>query len=166
MMQSEKKNFQKVLYLLLSILVATAIWFYVDEFGNNGSPRLIEQEVTDIPIEYLKESVLADRGLMMLDENTSTTVDLTLEGTRRLVTQLDRDKIRVTADLSTITNSGTQSIELNVSYAEWKFNDAIQVKKRTPSRAVVNITELSRKEVDVRCELVGNVAEGYSAGQV
>ena len=166
MMQSEKKNFQKVLYLLLSILVATAIWFYVDEFGNNGSPRLIEQEVTDIPIEYLKESVLADRGLMMLDENTSTTVDLTLEGTRRLVTQLDRDKIRVTADLSTITNSGTQSIELNVSYAEWKFNDTIQVKKRTPSRAVVNITELSSKEVDVRCELVGNVAEGYSAGQV
>ena len=165
-MQNEKKNPQKILYILLSVLVALAIWFYVDEFGDNGNARLVEQEVTGIPIEYLREGVLADRGLMLLDDSTSTTVDLTLEGTRRLVTQLDRDKIRVTADLSTVTNPGTQSIELDVSYSEWKFNNSIVIKKRSISRAIVNITELSSKEVSVRCELVGNIAEGYSAGQI
>jgi len=161
-MQNEKKNPQKILYILLSVLIAVGIWFYVDEVN----ARIVEQEVTEIPIEYLREGVLADRGLMLLDDSTSTTVDLTLEGTRRLVTQLDRDKIRVTADLSSVTSSGTQSIELNVSYAEWKFNNAIEIKKRSISRAVVNISELSSKEVNVRCELVGNIAEGFSAGQI
>lgn len=166
MQNDEKKNPKKVIYILLAVLVSVAIWFYVDEFGNNGGPRLVEQEVTGIPIEYLNESLLADRGLMLLDDNTSSTIDLTLEGKRRLVTQLDRSKIRVTANLADVTSPGTQSIELKESYVEWKFNDGVQVKKRSISRAVINVTELSNKDVEVRCELVGNVAEGYSAGQV
>ena len=62
MMQNEKVNTRKVLYILLSVLIAAAVWFYVDEFGNNGGARLVEEKVTDIPIEYTSEDTLADRG--------------------------------------------------------------------------------------------------------
>ena len=165
-MQNEK-NPRRALYILLSVLIALAIWIYVDEFGNNGGARLVKQEVTDIPIEYIGEEMLADRGLMLIENGTSTTMDLTLEGTRRLVTQLDRSKIRITADLSGVSNAGLQTIDYIISYSDGKFSGgAIAVKERSFYKATVNVSELNSEIVEVRCELVGNVAEGYSAGQI
>src|SRR5699024_4745978 len=38
--------------------------------------------------------------------------------------------------------------------------------RRSPSRATVNISELYSKTVDIICEVVGNVADGYSAGEL
>lgn len=166
-MENENKNPRKVVYILLSVLVAVAFWIYVDEFGHNGTARIIEHEVTEIPIEYIKEETLAERGLMLLEEDTSETVDLTLEGKRRLVTELDRSKIRITADLSTITEPGKQSVILTTDYRnqDGRYSD-IRTVRRSLSRALVNIVELYTREVEVRCELVGNVADGYSAGQM
>ena len=37
---------------------------------------------------------------------------------------------------------------------------------RTPSTITINVAELYHKTVDVRCEITGNVAEGYSAGEL
>lgn len=162
-MQNENVKRLNVLYLLLSILIALVLWFYVDEYGNNGSPRLIEQEVVDIPIEYIGEELLADRGLMLNEEGTSTMVDLTLEGPRRLVTKLDNSKIRIVADLSDVRNAGLQTISYDISYSD---SDSVSEKKRSISRATVNISELNSKFIEVRCELNGNVAEDYYAGQI
>ena len=166
MMRNEKMSKRKVLYVLLAIFVSAAIWFYVDEFGNNGGPRMVEQKVTDIPIEYLSEDTLTDRGLMLLQDGTSQTIDLTFRGARRLVTQLDRSKIRVTVNLSNVTGPGVQNIGYALSYVDRnKFNE-IEVKWKSIWNATVNISELNSNTVDVRCELVGNVAESYSAGEV
>jgi galactokinase len=44
--------------------------------------------------------------------------------------------------------------------------DTIRIMSKGYPMSVVNVTELSSKEVNVRCELVGNIAEGYSAGQI
>lgn len=165
-MRNEKMSKRKVLYVLLAIFVSAAIWFYVDEFGNNGGPRMVEQKVTDIPIEYLSEDTLTDRGLMLLQDGTSQTIDLTFRGARRLVTQLDRSKIRVTVNLSNVTGPGVQNIGYALSYVDRnKFNE-IEVKWKSIWNATVNISELNSNTVDVRCELVGNVAESYSAGEV
>ena len=166
-MENEKKNSKKGLFILLSVLVAVSFWIYVDEFGQNGSARLIEQEIKGIPVEYTNSETLADRGLMLIENGTSTTVDILLEGTRRQVTKIDRDEVRVTANLSTITAPGVQSILLNFELGEQSddFSD-VAIKRKSISRANVNVTELASKTVEIRCELVGNVADGYSAGQV
>jgi YbbR domain-containing protein len=37
---------------------------------------------------------------------------------------------------------------------------------RTPNVVTVNIKELNRKTVDIRCDLVGNLADGYNAGEL
>ena len=67
-MRNEKMNKRKAFYILLAILISAAIWYFVDEFGNGGGPYLVEQKVTDIPIEYISEDTLTDRGLMLLKE--------------------------------------------------------------------------------------------------
>ena len=167
-MRNEKMNKRKAFYILLAILISAAIWYFVDEFRNGGGPCVLEPKVTDIPIEYISEDTLTDRGLMLLQDGTSQTIDLTFRGARRVVTRLDRSKIRVTVDLSSVSRAGVQGIGTSLSFTDRKFslNNNVTIMDRSFYNATVNISELNSNTVDVRCELVGNVAESYSAGEI
>ena len=46
------------------------------------------------------------------------------------------------------------------------FNGRITRTQQSPSPITLNVAELYHKTVDVRCEITGNVAEGYSAGEL
>ncbi|MCI9120512.1 MAG: hypothetical protein HFG00_03135 [Oscillibacter sp.] len=167
-MEKEKAGRRKVIYLLLSILVAAGIWLYADlTSGPNKTPQTRTWDYQDIPIEYTYESTLTDRGLMLVEEGTDQTIDLTLESTRWLLANLDRSQIRVTASLKDVTSAGEQRINYVTSYTDSKFNvNTVQRKNASFGMATVNIQELYSRTIDVSCELVGNVAESYSAGQV
>lgn len=156
---------RKLLYILLALLVAVAMWLYVDMFGNNGSPMDAETTVTDIPITYVGQDELADRGLMLMEEGTTALVDLTFTGPRTEISHLSRENIHVTVDLSAVESAGAQNLRYDVTF-DRKSITLGMIFERTPSTAAVNITELNSKTVDVVCELVGNVAEGFSAGEL
>ena len=162
-MESDKAGRRRVIYLLLSVLVACGIWLFVDL----SSGQTVTWEYQDIPIEFSFESTLTDRGLMLVEEGTDLTIDLTLKGTRWLISSLDRSQIRVTASLLDVTTAGEQRVNWVVSYTDSRFgNDAIQTESASIRMATVNISELYSRTIDVSCELVGNVADSYSAGQV
>lgn len=167
-MENEKTGRRRIIYVLLSILVAAGIWLYADlTSGPNGTPQTKTREFLEIPIEYLYESTLTDRGLMLVENGTDRTIDLTLEGTRWDICSLDRSKIRVTASLFDITSAGEQRVNWNISFTDSKFSpNNIGTEDASIRMATVNISELYSRTVNVSCELVGNVAESYSAGQV
>lgn len=164
---TKRRAARKVLYLMLALLVGVVIWYYVDETtGVNGGPRTAEREISGIPIIYTNKDtvLLADRGLMLLEDGTDQTVTMTMQGGRRLVSWLDASRVRVIADLSGVTAAGEQQVDYTY-YMDNRFLNGTTVKER-PSKVTVNIRELYKKTVDVKCELVGNVAEGYTAGQL
>lgn len=166
--ESGRSGRRKFAYLLLSILVACGIWLYADlTSGPNDTPRTVTKEFEDIPIEYLYESTLTDRGLMLAEDGTDHAVDLTLSGTRWDISNLDRSNIRITASLWDITNAGEQRVNWTLNYPNSKFS-AATFEKVSPgtNMATVNISELYSRTVSVSCELVGNVSDPYSAGQV
>lgn len=172
-MPNEKKpNRWKALYLLMAVFVAAFIWFFVDEYGVNGGARLVEKTITGIPLVYTNEDVLADRGLMLVEDSSDATIDLTLKATRSTIGNLDRSKIRVAVDLSNVTRSGEQMVSYIISFVGRTFTGeklstlAIQKKDASISSATVNIQELYSKTVDVKCELKGRVADGYTAGEL
>lgn len=169
-MENEKTGRRRAVYVLLSILVAAGIWLYADlTSGPNGTPQTKTREFLDIPIEYLYENNLTDRGLMLVEDGTDLTVDLTLKGTRWNICSLDRSQVRVTASLMDITSAGTQRVNYNVSFTNPKFRNnanAIQRENASFGMATVNISELYSRTIAVSCELVGGVADTYSAGQV
>ena len=164
-MNDELKK-RKGVYVLLAVLVAVSLWFYVDEFGNNGGPYETEVVITDIPITFVGEDGLADRGLMLLlDEETDTTLDLTLSGGRRQVVSLGRDDLRVTVNLNSVDRAGIQSLAPTITSTKRHFSRDM-IDSQSPSITMVNIKELNSKTVEIRCELVGNLAEGCSAGEL
>lgn len=163
---NEEMKKRNSLYLLLAFLVAVSIWVYVDEFGNDGNPRETETTITDIPIVYVGEENLADRGLMLLPEETTMTMDLTVSGGRRQVAALSRENMKVTVNLDSIGHAGVQNVAYSSITSTGKRFAQSMIEMRTPSMATVNVKELNRKAVEVRCELVGNLADGYTAGEL
>ena len=156
---------QKAVYLALCVLEAVVVWIFVDNFGNNGGPVMHTKWFRDVPVTYTGETVLTERGFMLLEEDTVSTVDLEMEGTLVDLALLDKDYIRVTVDLSNVSRTGVQTASSVIyGYTEEYFRQNITVSDRTPSTITINVAELYHKTVDVRCELAGNVAEGYSAG--
>ena len=159
-----KMSKRKSLYMALSLLVAVVIWIYVDV----SNDRVVTKEFRDIPIEFTYEdTVLADRGLMRLEEGTDTSLSVTLEGTRWNISKLDPSDLKIRVDLSTITTTGIQNLTnyklvfpRGVSTNDYKQVDASAYMVR------VNIGELNSKEVEIRAEYAGNVAEGYTAGEL
>ena len=160
----EQTKQRKAFYIGLSILAAMLVWFYA-----NGDTQ-VELSVSDVPIEFLnEETTLADNGLLLLS-SSSETLDLVLRMPRSTVFKLDTSKIRVTVDLGAVTATGTQTVSYNVIYPRGPHNESLTgsiTQKEPVSRSItVEIGELFRKNVDIRCKVVGNVAEGYIAGTV
>lgn len=161
-MENKSVGIRKVLYLLLAFCVAAMIWFFVDMTND----KLVEREITDVSIIYTDEdTVLADRGLMLLEEGTDVFMDVTVRGKRWDVSRMDSSSIRVIVELKNVTSPGDQRVPYQLSVVS-SFDDLVQVTKKSISMATVNISELYSKRVEVKCELVGNVAEGYNAGQL
>lgn len=160
-----KTSKRKSFYMLIAIVVAVAMWFFVDEFGYNGGAHPADVTIDDIPIYYTGEASLAERGFMLLEDSTSTSLDLTVEGPRRQVVQLQRDDIRVTVNLNEVSSAGIQAVDYRISFADRRFTENM-ITRRSMDDAMVNISELHSKTVEIRCELTGTVAEGFSAGQL
>ena len=154
----EQNKRRKAFYIVISILISAFIWFYV------SYSESVTVSVDNVPVDFLnEETTLAERGLMVLDED-DITVDLMLRLPRSLVFRLDPDKVRVVADLSTVTSPGKQSITFMILYPNGISSTSVSVDSPSMRTVQVQIGELSRKNVEVRCKVVGNVAEGFTAG--
>lgn len=154
----KKTNKQRAAQLILSILIAVALWIYLDT-------ELVTKttlDVKNIPVEFADEhTTLADRGFMLLS-GYDTTVDLKLEGSRNVLYELNEKAIRVVADTSSITSTGTQTLNYTVYYPR----NGITTKSASADNITVTVGELYTKEVPVYCDVVGDVAGGYFMGEV
>lgn len=154
----EQNKRRKAFYIVISILISAFIWFYV------SYSESVTVSVDNVPVDFLnEETTLAERGLMVLDED-DITVDLVLRLPRSLVFRLDPDKVRVVADLSAVTSPGKQSITFMILCPNGISSTSVAVESPSMRTVQVQIGELSRKNVEVRCKVVGNVAEGFTAG--
>ena len=162
--EEEKPRFNrsKVVRIVISILVAIAMWLYVD------LERAPERTMTirDIPVEFSGENTtLADKNLMLLS-GYDTTIDLKIRGPKRELVKMNRDNVRVIASTSSIDSVGVHQLVWTVSFPDGVVRTNVSVEKASLSQITVTVGELYTKEVPVECHVVGEVAEGYFTGDV
>ena len=162
--EEEKPRFNrsKVVRIVISILVAIAMWLYVD------LERAPERTMTirDIPVEFSGENTtLADKNLMLLS-GYDTTIDLKIRGPKRELVKMNRDNARVIASTSSIDSVGVHQLDWTVSFPDGVVRTNVSVEKASLSQITVTVGELYTKEVPVECQVVGEVAEGYFTGDV
>ena len=162
--EAEKPRFNrsKVVRIVISILVAIAMWLYVD------LERAPERTMTirDIPVEFSGENTtLADKNLMLLS-GYDTTIDLKIRGPKRELVKMNRDNVRVIASTSSIDSVGVHQLDWTVSFPDGVVRTDVSVEKASLSQITVTVGGLYSKEVPVECQVVGEVAEGYFTGDV
>lgn len=156
-----KSKRRRVFYILLSVLIASMVWFYVN---NSEEVRI---NVHSVPVEFLNEdTTLADKGLMLVNGEEDVTVDLQLKVPRRLMFNFDTSQIRLVSDLSSITYAGKQSVTFNILFPSSISTRDVSVESPTVRTVQVEIGELQKRNIEIRYKVIGNVAEGYIAGAV
>lgn len=158
----EKSKNRKVWQIIIAILTAIVLWVYVD----NQVATDATMSVKGIPVEFTGEdTTLAGKNLMLLS-GYDTTIDLKLEGPRRVLYQMNTDAIRLVADTSGIETTGVQTLTYSVVYPDNISRSSVSVKSASAYTVTVTVGELYTKEVPVYCDVNGEVAEGYFMGEL
>ncbi len=145
----------RVFYAVLAFLCAIACWLYVDivQAPNTTTTKY------NIPVTFIGEDALAEQGLM-ITEGKDTTVNLTLTGTRSVLSQLSRNNITITVQAaSQISGAGTYSLEYYVSFPS-STDSKVTVKNSSMSRIDVTVVQMASATVDIIGSFEGTVVEG------
>ena len=154
-------NRRTAVYIVISILVALSLWFYVNRDSD------VDLSLTGVPVEFLNaETVLANKGFVLVD-GSDATVDLVLTMPRSLVYQFNPQLLHLYANLISVNSTGSQSISYTIAYPPGISPNQISVKSPTVQTVAVRVGDLFRKnDIEIRVNLVGTVADGYAAGRV
>ncbi len=157
----EKKN-RKIMQIVLAALITLALWGYM-EFYDSPKSELV---VKDIPVEFTNEdTILAENGLMLLS-GYDTTVDLTLEGKRKVLMQIDPAEVRIVADTSGISAAGVQTLNYTYILPNGISPSDVSVKSRSIYNITVTVGTLYSKTVPIEVDVKGQAADGYFIGDI
>lgn len=160
-MDKTRKGPNKPLYIILSIAIACSMWLYVRSVDASDQTRTI----SNIPVSFVGEDVLNANGLMMRDREGKETVNLTVQGPWRTISQLRRDNITVQVDLSRIVAEGEYSRAYDIVWPNNIPTSAFSLVGRDPFYVPVNVAKRTTQTVEVRGVFLGGVAEGFQAGE-
>lgn len=159
-MEKSGKTPNKALYIVLSIVVACALWLYVRNVDNPDRKLTI----SNIPVTFVGEDVLNGNGLM-LSKEVKASINLEVQGKWSILSHLRRDNIAVTADLSRIVAEGRHNLAYDISWPNTVSGNNVSVLDRDPFYVSVDIVRSTTKNVDIRGVFTGSVAKGYQAGE-
>ena len=152
---SEKAN--KILYVVLSRLLAVIFWLYADTANGNTMRRTF----SNVPIDFIgAEDTLPSRGLM-LSSGGDATLDLTLSGPRSIISNLRPGDIRAQVNLTGINAIGPYSLQWTLKTPDNVNNSDINVERSSKGTVSIQVTSLYSKDIPVSVTVTGNVQEPY-----
>lgn len=149
-------NGRKAIKIGLSVLIAISIWLYVGYVD----PTDATLKVKDVPVEYVGETVLATRGLMLVS-SSSDTVDLKLKAKKNLYWNFDTSEMSVQVDLGEITEPGVYTLNYTVGYPNNIQKSKVIVDDASVYSITVTIGELYKKTIDLKYKFTGSLDDGY-----
>lgn len=154
----------KWFYILVSLLLAFALWIYV---GKEANP-LTTGPVRNVQVVFSGLDVLEERGLM-ISEGNNQMVTLNIQARRDVFNRLSQGDVTVTVDVSGITEPGEQSIPITTRIISYPRSitstDAIDLRYTSPASIDFTVSRWLEKEVPVQAVFEGSVAEGYQRGE-
>lgn len=148
----------KVLYILLSVVLSISLWFYVTSLDGNEETKTIR----NIPISFVGEDILAERNLMIT--GTVPTASVTVKAKPSVLWKLQDDTIRLTVNVSQITEASEYTLAYTASLPSGVSQDDVQFVSGQSGNVTFTVSRFTSREVEIRGKFTGTVAEGYLAG--
>lgn len=146
----------KTTTLLLSALIAFGLWLYVITVEN---PNQVNTYY-NIPVVLEGESVLTDRGLMLVSD-PDMKVRLDLKSNRTNLNNINSENITLKADLTDIYTAGEHQLNYSINYPGNVSYTDVKVVNKQPNTVKVVVAERGRNEIPVVVNFVGKVKEDF-----
>lgn len=147
----------RIFWAILSLCVALIMWiYYTSNYGATRTQTFYGVEVTFTGQEAMRDTL----NLVVSDQDTST-VNVTLTGTRRDISQITSADLRAVVNLSNITMAGYRTMSYSISYPTTVNQANIRETNKSPSTIGMQISKLSTKSFPVTGAFNGTTAEGY-----
>lgn len=133
----------KLVMLLLSGIVAFALWIYVITVVSPNS----ETTIYGVSVELQGEGVLNDRKLIITER--IDTVDLQLEGNRTDLDKISNKNTSVVVDVTKIYDAGEHNLSFNFVPPGDIPSDALAIQSKRPNSIRLVVEERLEKEIPV-----------------
>lgn len=138
--------------ILISLLMATVLWFYVIMENYPDDTK----SITGIPVDIAFEGSTPDQlGLVMVGNNLLA-VNVVLEGPRALLMQVTRDNVAAKVNLNNVQSPANHTLAIEVTVP-----GGITIKSQSPEQVTIPFDNLMKKQVPVKVHRTGTVPEGY-----
>lgn len=148
----------KALYVVLSILIAITMWFYVTSMDGNQRSN----PINNIPITFVGEEQLVSRGLMIAGD--PPTASITVKATPTVLAQLTSDSVELVVDVSSIDKASEYTLAYTVKLPSNISASQVQFVRGETGNVTFTVAEYRQREIELRGKFVGTTAEGYLAG--
>lgn len=150
----------KILYVVLSLILASALWLYVTSMDKTNDSKTIY----GVPVSFVGLDILEERDLMLLNENP--TVNIRVQATPTVLASLTNTTVQAVADVSNIGLEGPHTVSYTVQLPAGVSQSQVNIISGVNGSTVkVDVARSLRREIEVRGEFQGTVAEGYLAGK-
>lgn len=168
--KNEKKDLNRsfkdsrLFWMMISAVLALVLWVYYGmNFGSEITMTFYGVEVT-----YTGQDALRDSQSLIISQEETTTVTLTLTGSRRDIARLTSSELKAVVNLSSVTSPGYRTMPYTVAFPTSVNSGGIRVDK-SPQTVGLTISRLSTRVYNVTGRFAGTLSEGYaldSAGMV
>ena len=156
----------KVTMMLLALIIAFGLWFYVITVVSPDS----EISINNVSVQSQGEKLLLEQSnLMVVTDMEELEVDLVLNGNRTDLIKLSRSNITITVDVSKIDRAGKHEVTYDISLPGDIPSNAVSVQTRDPDRLTIVVEnrvrnpEVPLKLVYDKTQLPGNYTMKESA---
>lgn len=154
-MQKENKGLNKqAVSLLVCIISAFALWFYVSYVENPNMTRWVR----NIPVTIEGESKLNEKGLAVHDFPISK-IDLKLRANRSDFSHLSAETITATVDVSKINSKGQATLDVKFDYPS-SATDVETVDKRK-TNITFTVEDYVKQHFSIEPNIIQNPGDGY-----
>ena len=162
---SDKKQKQNhstlhtVLLAVFSLICSLLIWVYVTD-SNSAD---IEKDFPGVKVVFEGENTMRESRGLIISENDTNSVRVSLVGNRRTISALDPADLKVVIDLNGISKTGNYSLAPKIAYPGKVDTSTISSSVTSPGNISFYVDKLSSKAVQVVGVFNGSAAEGYTA---
>ncbi len=144
----------KFLYVILSVILAFCLWFYVTAVDGVTDRKT----VYNIPVTFIGEDILRDNGLMITSEIPN--INMRFEAIRTTLNKLGPEAIELFIDVSSITQPGSYTMAYDISYNGVSRSN-FTVTDQSPMNVSFTVEQYVSSQIEIRGQFTGQLADGY-----
>jgi len=150
---------RKSFWVVMSILISFFLWMYVTSTEGIES----EKTIRGVKVVFAGEETLRESSGLVVTEQDSTSVDVTLSGTRRVLSKLTNSNLTAVVDLSNVYTDARYSVVYSLSFPAGVSESEVTLLRSSVDVINFTVDRLVSKTVEVKGVFSGTTADGYIA---